>query len=50
MNSADASWNGPARNLPNEITLTNGGLKLSPYSFMVMEQVMEQAQAGAEAI
>jgi maltooligosyltrehalose trehalohydrolase len=50
MNSADASWNGPARNLANEITLTKHGLKLSPYSFVVMEQVMEQAQAGAEAI
>jgi len=50
MNSADASWSGPARNLANEITLTNGGLKLSPYSFMVMEQVMEQEQARTEAI
>jgi maltooligosyltrehalose trehalohydrolase len=50
MNSADASWNGPARNLAHEITLTRGGLTLSPYSFVVMEQVMEQALAGAEAI
>ena len=46
MNSADASWHGPARRLANEITLNAGGLELSPYSFVVMEK----AQAGTEPI
>ena len=38
MNSADASWNSPGYDLPDQITLNADGLELSPYSFMVMEQ------------
>ena len=38
MNSADASWNSPGHDLPDQITLNADGLELSPYSFMVMEQ------------
>jgi maltooligosyltrehalose trehalohydrolase len=45
MNSADASWNSPGYDLPDQITLNAGGLELSPYSFMVMEQ--EQARTEA---
>ncbi len=45
MNSADASWNSPGHDLPDQITLNADGLELSPYSFMVMEQ--EQARTEA---
>jgi maltooligosyltrehalose trehalohydrolase len=45
MNSADASWNSPGYDLPDQITLNADGLELSPYSFMVMEQ--EQARTEA---
>jgi maltooligosyltrehalose trehalohydrolase len=45
MNSADASWNSPGYDLPDQITLNGDGLELSPYSFMVMEQ--EQARTEA---
>ena len=45
MNSADASWNSPGHDLPDQITLNADGLELSPYSFMVMEQ--EQARPEA---
>jgi maltooligosyltrehalose trehalohydrolase len=45
MNSADASWNSPGYDFPDQITLTADGLELSPYSFMVMEQ--EQARTEA---
>jgi maltooligosyltrehalose trehalohydrolase len=46
MNSADASWNSPGHDLPDQITLNADGLELSPYSFMVMEQ--EQARTEAK--
>ena len=45
MNSADASWNSPGYDLPDQITLNADGLELSPYSFMVIEQ--EQARTEA---
>jgi maltooligosyltrehalose trehalohydrolase len=45
MNSADASWNSPGYDLPDQITLNTDGLELRPYSFMVMEQ--EQARTEA---
>jgi maltooligosyltrehalose trehalohydrolase len=45
MNSADASWNSPGYDLPDQVTLNADGLELSPYSFMVMEQ--EQARTEA---
>jgi maltooligosyltrehalose trehalohydrolase len=46
MNSADTSWNGPARNLAHQITLNTGNLRLSPHSFVVMKQ----EQAGTKPI
>ena len=46
INSADPSWNGPARNLAPQITLNPGTLDLSPHSFVVAEQPL----AGTEPI
>ncbi len=46
INSADSSWNGPARNLAHPVTLNTDTLNLSPHSFVVAEP----AQAGTEPI
>jgi maltooligosyltrehalose trehalohydrolase len=46
MHSADASWNGPERNLAPEITLLPAGeLRLSPHSFLVIAGSQRNTEA-----
>jgi maltooligosyltrehalose trehalohydrolase len=44
MNSADRSWQGPEQNLAPPMTLTGDGLRLSPCSFVIMEQVQSDTE------
>ena len=51
IHSADASWNGPERNLASEITLlTAGELRLSPHSFLVIERTASNHGGGVKYV
>jgi hypothetical protein len=47
IHSADARWNGPASDRLTEMNLSTGGeLRLSPFSFLVLERTQPSTEAA----